>query len=59
MYALSKVFVAKRYLKTIPEGAKSFSDTHYDIVFSVTADTTIVEIIFTVWRFNLKTMMLL
>ena len=26
----------KRYLKTVPKGAKSFSDTHSDFDFSVT-----------------------
>ncbi len=52
MPSICYVLFVKRYLKTVPEGAKSFSDTHYDVVFSVTV-MTIVEMIsdFTGWRF--------
>ena len=52
MPLICNVLFVMRYLKTVPKGAKSFSDTHYDVVFSVTV-MTIVEMIsdFTGWRF--------
>ena len=40
-HANSFFLAVKRYLKTVPKGAKSFSDTHSDFDFSVTVNAIV------------------